>query len=70
MRRRCCKGVKGIAMTRFTAADVVRHPLVAQASSQAYDAQQQDAHGTRPMPPTADAAHRPRNNGQPPKRER
>lgn len=33
------KGVSGIAMTRFTAADVVRHPLVAKIV-QAYDAQQ------------------------------
>ncbi|WP_374428101.1 PhoH family protein [Ideonella dechloratans] len=33
------KNVKGIAMTRFTAADVVRHPLVARIV-EAYDAQQ------------------------------
>jgi phosphate starvation-inducible protein PhoH and related proteins len=34
------KGVKGIAFTRFTAADVVRHPLVARIV-EAYDAQRE-----------------------------
>jgi phosphate starvation-inducible PhoH-like protein len=34
------KKVKGIATTRFTAADVVRHPLVARIV-EAYDAQRQ-----------------------------
>ena len=33
----CCKRVKGIAHTRFTSADVVRHPLVARIVD-AYDA--------------------------------
>jgi phosphate starvation-inducible PhoH-like protein len=36
--------VKGIAFTRFTAADVVRHPLVARIV-EAYDAAQTDRSG-------------------------
>ena len=39
MRRRCCARVAGIAFTHFTAADVVRHPLVARIV-EAYDARQ------------------------------
>ena len=35
--RRCCAGVEGVAFTQFTAADVVRHPLVARIV-EAYDA--------------------------------
>ena len=36
----CCGGCDGIAITRFTAADVVRHPLVARIV-EAYDAAKQ-----------------------------
>ena len=43
---RVLKRVKGIAITRFTTADVVRHPLVARIVD-AYDAQR-----TRPVPRT------------------
>jgi phosphate starvation-inducible protein PhoH and related proteins len=39
------RGVRGIALTRFTSADVVRHPLVARIV-EAYDA-------TRSRPPSA-----------------
>jgi len=41
------KGVSGIAMTRFTSADVVRHPLVARIVD-AYDAQRAAADADRP----------------------
>ena len=41
------KGVPGIAMTRFTSADVVRHPLVARIVD-AYDAQRAAADADRP----------------------
>ena len=51
---RVLKRVKGVAFTRFTAADVVRHPLVARIV-EAYDAAQ--AASTRePQPPAPDTA--------------
>jgi phosphate starvation-inducible protein PhoH and related proteins len=63
---RVLQDVKGIAMTRFTAADVVRHPLVARIV-EAYEAH-------RPADRTAsdpDDAHlRPRDNRQPPREAR
>ncbi|MBK7617196.1 MAG: PhoH family protein [Vitreoscilla sp.] len=40
------KGVKGIAMTRFTSVDVVRHPLVARIV-EAYDAQREQLEALR-----------------------
>jgi phosphate starvation-inducible protein PhoH and related proteins len=65
---RVLQDVKGIAMTRFTAADVVRHPLVARIV-EAYEARQQDGHDADHADP-GDAAHRPRDNRQPPTPER
>jgi phosphate starvation-inducible protein PhoH and related proteins len=44
---RILRGVRGVAMTRFTAADVVRHPLV-QRVVEAYDAD--EAHRPDPRP--------------------
>ena len=44
--------VKGIAMTRFTSADVVRHPLVARIV-EAYEAQSEERHALGAQPDRA-----------------
>ena len=51
------KGVKGIAFTRFTAADVVRHPLVARIV-EAYDASQTGRSGRTGGPAQGGSARR------------
>jgi phosphate starvation-inducible PhoH-like protein len=51
------KDVKGIAFTRFTAADVVRHPLVARIV-EAYDASQTGRSGRTGGPAQGGSARR------------
>ena len=63
---RVLQDVKGIAMTRFTAADVVRHPLVARIV-EAYEAHRP---ADRAAADADDPQLRPRDNRQPPREAR